>query len=189
MDLCTRHRYERWTQAHTSRHGKLGSEWEGFYDDPFPYSLIYKRVDCTHLVCCLWHRLSEVALAEPVIICSFHDAMEDRRMAKKKLNDILGKISRNGSGGEKAFDEDFESLYPYVHLLLCETELEKGKGRQTCTIVIYAKHGTFNCIMTERDKKMKIFAGGASLGEMWASLEERVSSPDPDWVEDTKKKY
>jgi len=188
MDLCRIHEIEGWRQERTSRHGKLGRDWEVFWDDPYPYTLIYKRVDRLHLVCCLWHRLAMVALREVVITCSFQGALEDRRMAKKKLADVLSKVSKNGTAGEKAFDEEFEALYPIVHLLMTETELEKGKGRQTCTVVIYAAHGLFNVIMTERDKEMKIFAGGASMAEMWASLEERVASPDPDWVSDTKKK-
>jgi len=188
VDLCRIHQVEKWRQERTSRHGKLGQDWESFYDDPFPFTLCYKRVDLDRIVCCLWHRLAMTALAEPVINVRWRCAMEDRRMAKKKLVDVLSKVSKNGSAGEKAFDEEFEAACPLVHLLMTETELEKGKGRQTCTVVIYAAHGLFNVIMTERDKEMKIFAGGGSVSEMWASLEERVGSPDPDWVSDTKKK-
>jgi len=188
MDLCKIHEIERWRQERTSRHGRLGRDWERFWDDPYPYSLVWKRVDRLHIVCCLWHRFAMVAIAEPVITCSFQGALEDAKMAKKKLLDVLSKVQKNGAGGEKAFDEEFEATYPIVHLLMTETELEKGKGRQTCTVVIYASHGLFNVIMTERDKEMKIFAGGASMPQMWASLEERVSSPEPDWVSDTKKK-
>lgn len=188
MNLCKIHVDEKWRQERTSRHGKLGLEWEGFWNDPYPYSLIWKRVDMQHIVCCVWHRFAMTAIAETVITCSFQGALEDARMAKKKLQDVLSKVTRNGTASEKAFDEEFEAACPYVHLLMTETELEKGKPRQTCTVVIYAAHGLFNVIMTERDKEVKIFAGGASLSEMWATLEERVTSPDPDWVKDTKKK-
>ena len=188
MNLCQIHKREPWRQERTSRHGKLGHDWEGFWDDPFPYTLCWKRIDRLHIVCCLWHRLAMTCLAEPVITSSFRCTLEDSRMAKKKLLDVLSKVSKNGGGGENAFDEEFEAAYPLVHLLMTENELEKGKPRQTCTVVIYAAHGLFNVIMTERDKEMKIFAGGGSVSEMWACLEERVGSPDPDWVSDTKKK-
>ena len=109
-------------------------------------------------------------------------------MAKSVLNDALEKVTRTGTVGEKAFDEEFAAKCPTVSALMCETELGKGKPRQTCTAVIFTDKGLFNVVLSERDKNMKIFAGGVTMDAMWSALEERVSSPDPDWTEDTKKR-
>jgi len=129
-----------------------------------------------------------VAVREFVVHAPRPRGNEDYHMAKSKLQSALDKVKRNGSAGEKAFDEDFQARFPTVHELMCENEISKGKSRQVCTAVLFADKGLWNVVLTERDLKMKIFAGGPTVDAMWVALEERVSSPDPDWTEDSQKR-
>jgi len=189
MDISKIHKVERWRQERTSRHGLHGEGWFTTPRNFFPFAYYWKRVDRLHLVCCLWHIPAKVFLREVVLTFQFRCWIEDGDMAKSKLDDVLSKISGNGVIAEKAYDEYFAGEYPTVHMLMTETEKSKGKGRQTCTVVMYTSNGLFTAIITERDLGVKMFASGASVSEMWACMEERVSSPTPDWVKDTKKKY
>ena len=189
LDISKSHEVERWTQERTSRHGLKGEAWFTTPENYWPFAYYWSRVDRLHLVCCLWFIPGKVFLREVVITCQYRGNLEDKVMAKSKLDEVLSKIEGNGVIGEKAHDEVFAAEYPNVHMLFTETEKAKGKGRQTCTIVMYASAGLFNVIITERDLGVKLFASGASVDEMWACLEERVSSPSPDWVKDTKKKH
>jgi len=189
MDITKIHKVELWRQERTSRHGLRGEGWCTTAENFFPYAYFWNRANRLTLVCCLWHIPEKTFVREIAIAVPYQGYLEDAEMAKSKLDDVLSKISGNGVIAEKAYDEDFASEYPNVHMLMTETEKSKGKARQTCTVVMYTSNGLFTAIITERDLGVKMFASGASVGEMWACMEERVSSPTPDWVKDTKKKY
>jgi len=186
--FCEIHKDERWRQERSSRHGSKGADWMFIGCDSYPYRFYYCRPDRYSILCSLWHCHAMVAVREFSVDAPLTFDNGDYTMAKNALNSALEKIKRNGAAGEKAFDEEFAAAYPTVHALMCDTEIAKGKPRQTCSAVIWTDHGLFNVVLTERDMKMKIFAGGPTVSDMWASLEERVSSPSPDWTEDTKKK-
>jgi len=183
------HKAERWRQERTSRHGLRGMGWEEIRGIPYPFNYFWNRWSLSVLVCCLWHAPEKVFLRELVVDSRYKGYWEDHEMAKSKLDDVLSRISGNGVIAEKAHDDAFAAEYPTVHMLMTETEKTKGKPRQTCTVVMYTSNGLFTAIITERDLGVKLFASGASVEEMWVCMEERVSSPTPDWVKDTKKKY
>ncbi len=189
MDICKIHEIERWMQEKTSRHGLLGKGWEECKGVPYPFNYFWHRWDRSTLVCCLWYRPGMMFLRELVLNSPYQGYWKDHEMARSKLDDALSKIGGNGVIAEKAFDEEFSALYPTVHVLFTETEKGKGKKRIPCTIVLYTANGLYNVIITEKELEVKLFASGASMEEMWQCLEERVSSPNPDWVKDTKKKY
>lgn len=109
-------------------------------------------------------------------------------MVKKTVSSIIASAKKNGVKVEKAEDVTFQEGHPLTHLLLTETESEKGKSRTGSTVIVWAQDGAFQCCLTERDEGIKIFAGGATLADMWRTLEDRIASPNPDWVKDTKKR-
>jgi len=136
----------------------------------------------------VWDYHCQNCLMERVVDVGQCSVKEEERMAKLTIEGLMKNAKTNGKTPDKAFDEEFEAECPAIHLLMTETAKKGGGVREGATVILWAADGRFQACLTEREHQLKMFASGDTRAECWACLEERVSSPSPDWQPDKRKK-
>lgn len=188
MGPFTLHLVEKWRQSRTSRVRPLDEDFYpiGYFGrDMFGW---YKRFSFDWILVVVWDYQCQNCMMERLVHVPNSTPYWEIEMAKLTIDGLMKNAKSNGKSEEKAFDEAFEGEHPAVHLLMTETAKKGGGVREGATTIIWASDGRFQACLTEREHQLKMFASGFTVAELWACLEERVSSPSADWQTDKRKK-
>lgn len=101
-------------------------------------------------------------------------------MGLNAFDDIFGGAGKKGATCA-LFDEDFQKQYPILFILMTSTEPEAGKPRQVCTMTIVCEDGVVKAGLRERDRALSLWTSCASLGGVFAALEEACNEKPSRW--------
>lgn len=188
MGPFTLHLVEKWRQSRSLRVRPLSQDFYPLGNVGEDCKGWLQRVGSGSVLVVVWDYHCQNCLMERLIHTGLCSPEREIEMAKLTIDGLMKNAKSNGKPTEKAFDEVFEAECPAVHLLMTETAKKGGGTREGATVILWAADGRFQGCLTEREHQIKMFAAGLSVSELWAALEERVSSPSPDWQPDKRKK-
>jgi len=188
MGPFTLHLVEKWRQSRSLRVRPWSQDYYPFETGVVGIDAWLKRIPLNKILVVVWDYHCQNCLMERVVDTGLCSVEREIEMAKLTIDGLMKNAKGNGKVSEKAFDEAFEAEHPAVHLLMTETVKKGGLVREGATVILWAADGRFQGCLTEREHQIKMFAAGLSVSELWAALEERVSSPSPDWQPDKRKK-
>lgn len=92
-------------------------------------------------------------------------------------------VAQRIKSGKEAFKPDSLSSgeYPLLVELMTAVAYPDGSVRQTATVTVFADPGGWKACLSDRDTGLTLWATAGTIESVWASLEERLSVPDPDW--------
>jgi hypothetical protein len=98
----------------------------------------------------------------------------------------LHRRDRNGPQvtWEELAREEFIWCQPCLCEFLCCSSWEGGVARTTGTLLLFFEAGTYRAALHDRDGRETLFASGASLADLLASLEAHLAGGSGDWRKD-----
>lgn len=76
---------------------------------------------------------------------------------------------------------EFQEAFPVLNAFFTVVELN-GKPRKTPTITLWVEGWGIKAVLADRENKRKLWLTTASLGLLWADLDQMLQDPNARWM-------
>jgi len=86
-----------------------------------------------------------------------------------------------GGGSTTLNDQDFEVLYPTLHLYMTQVVWPDGTVRIPSTISVFVDGGVVKVVLKDRDQGLCLWAAAPTMGDLLGVLDALLADPKAEW--------